>query len=108
MYDIKLRHKHCGWEICFFGLKVVNSINKPLKIYCYNSTIVIFSKNDKNGSCSKHIDIKYLVVKKHIKKHKVDIRHVGTELMIAYPMTKGLSAKQYKNHMARMRIVSSF
>ena len=39
------------------GLRVVDSIQSPLRLYCDNSTFL--AKNDKSGSRSKHIDIKY-------------------------------------------------
>ena len=57
-----------------FSLRVIDSIIRLIKIYCDNSATVFFSKNDKSESHSKHIDIKYLVIKDHIKKHEVDIQ----------------------------------
>ena len=45
------------------GLGVVDSISKPLKIYCDNSATVFFSKNDKYSKGAKHIELKYFVVK---------------------------------------------
>ncbi|XP_071905715.1 secreted RxLR effector protein 161-like [Coffea arabica] len=33
-----------------FGLKMVDSISRPLKIFCDNSTAVLFAKNNKSGS----------------------------------------------------------
>ncbi|KAH9801459.1 hypothetical protein KPL71_001044 [Citrus sinensis] len=41
------------------GLEIVDSISRPLKIYCDNSAAVFLAKNNKSGSRSKHIDIKY-------------------------------------------------
>ena len=48
----------------FSALEVVNSIERPLKIFCDNLVAVFFSKNNKNGSRSKHIDIKFLLLEK--------------------------------------------
>ena len=45
------------------GLRVVNSISIPLRIYYNNSATIYFSKNNKSGSRNKHIDIKHLVVR---------------------------------------------
>ena len=45
------------------GLGIVNSIVKPLKIYCDNSIVVFFSKNDKFWESVKHMKVKYFVVK---------------------------------------------
>jgi hypothetical protein len=44
------------------GLKIVNSIARPIKIFCDNCAAIFFSKNNKSRSRSKHIDIKYLRV----------------------------------------------
>ena len=44
-------------------LRVVDSISKPLKIFCDNSAVVFMAKNNKSGSQSKHIDIKYLAIR---------------------------------------------
>ena len=44
-------------------LGIVDSIAKPLKIYCDNSAAVFFSKNDKYSKVAKHMELKYLAVK---------------------------------------------
>ncbi|PON80415.1 hypothetical protein TorRG33x02_234190 [Trema orientale] len=84
------------------GLKIIDSIARPLRFYCDNSAAVFFSKNNKSGSRSKHIDIKYLVIRDHIKKQEIVIDYVKTELNIADPMTKGLPARLYKDHVDHM------
>ncbi|XP_070020437.1 secreted RxLR effector protein 161-like [Nicotiana tabacum] len=56
---------HTLWLKNFIsGFGIVDSISRPLRILCDNSTAVFFSKNNKSGSRSKHIDIKYLMVRK--------------------------------------------
>src|SRR5262249_48966818 len=49
-------------------LLIVNSISKPLRIYCDNNADVFFSKNNKSYSGSKYMKIKYLTVRDMIKK----------------------------------------
>ena len=49
------------------GLRIMDSIYRPLRIYCDNSAAVFMAKNDKSGSRSKHIDIKYLAIRDHVK-----------------------------------------
>ncbi|GKD13049.1 hypothetical protein Tco_1197456 [Tanacetum coccineum] len=77
------------------GLRIVDTIYRPLKIFCDNSAAVFFSKNNKNGSGSKRIGIKYLKVRDHVGRKEVSIVHINTESMIADPMTKGLPAKVF-------------
>jgi hypothetical protein len=90
------------------GLKIVDSIERPIKIFCDNRAAIFFSKNNKSGSRSKHIDIKYVRVRDNIKRHEVFIEHISTELMIADPMTKGLPVKLFKSHVEHMRLIDSF
>ena len=52
-------------------LTVVDSISKPLKIYCDNFAAVFFSKNDKYSKGAKHMKLKYFAVKKEVQKHRV-------------------------------------
>ena len=89
------------------GLRVMDSIPRPLRIFCDNSTVVFLAKNNKSGSRSKHINIKYLAIREHVKERKVIIEHISTELMIVDPLTKGMSLMKFKDHVERMGIVSS-
>ncbi|KAG2701138.1 hypothetical protein I3760_06G030100 [Carya illinoinensis] len=90
------------------GLNVVDSISKPITIYCDNSAAVFFSKNNKSSSGSKHIDIKYLVVRDRIKEGETKIEHINTEAMFADPLTKGLAPKVFKTNVTNMNIVETF
>lgn len=90
-----------------FGLRVIDFIGRPIKIYYGNSAINFFSNNDKSENRSKHIDIKYLAIRHHVNEHEKDIHNINAKLMIVDPMTKGLSAKYFKNHMDHIGIISS-
>ena len=89
------------------GLGVVDSISKPLKIYCDNFAAIFFSKNDKYSKGAKHMELKYFAVKEEIQKCKVWIEHISTDLMIADPLTKGLLPKLYAGHVENMGIMST-
>ena len=84
----------------------MDSISKPLRIYCDNSAVVFLVKNNKSGSGSKHIDIKYLALKECVKENKVVVKHISTDLMIADPLTKGMPPKGFMDHVARMGLGS--
>ena len=74
---------HGVWLKSFiFVLRIMDFISRPLRIYYDNSAAVFMAKNNKSGSRSKHIDIKYLAIRECIKEKKVVIEHVSTELMI--------------------------
>lgn len=84
------------------GLGIVESIVRPLRIHYDNSAAVFFSKNDKYFRGSKHMELKYFVVKEEVQKRTVSIEHISTQLMIADPLTKGLPIKTFKEHANRM------
>ena len=98
---------HGVWLKSFIsGLKIIDTISRPLRIFCDNSAAVFMAKNNKSGSRSKHIDIKYLAIRERVKDKKVVIEHISTELMIADPLTKGMPPKNVKDHVVRMRLGS--
>jgi hypothetical protein len=90
------------------GLKIVDSIARPIKIFCDNRAAIFFSKNNKSRSRSTHINIKYFQVRENIKINEVFIEHISTELMIADPMTKDLPIKLFKSHVEHMGLIDSF
>ena len=48
------------------GLRIVDGIERPLRIKCDNKAAELYSKNNKSSSKSKHIDLKFLVVKERV------------------------------------------
>ncbi|KAK9035028.1 hypothetical protein V6N11_077079 [Hibiscus sabdariffa] len=91
---------HGVWLKSFIsGLRLVDSISRPLKIHCDNLAVVFMANNNKSGSRSKHIDIKYLATKERVKENKVVIeQHISTEQMLADPLTKGMPPHKFKDH----------
>ncbi|XP_041011264.1 secreted RxLR effector protein 161-like [Juglans microcarpa x Juglans regia] len=88
---------HGVWLKSFIsGFRIMDSISSLLRICCDNSSVVFMAKNNKSGSRSKHIDIKYLVIRESVKEKKMVIEHVSTELMIADPLTKGMPLLKFR------------
>ena len=48
------------------GLRIVDSIERSLKLFCDNKSTVLYSTNNRSSTKSKHIDIKFLVVKERV------------------------------------------
>ena len=98
---------HGVWLRSFmFGLRIVDLVSKPLMMFCDNLAVVFMAKNNKSGSQSKHIDIKYLTIRECVKEKKVVIKHVSTKLMLADLLTKGLPPLRFKDHVRRMGLGS--
>ena len=72
------------------GLKVIDDIHKPLKLYYDNNPAVYYAHNNKLSGTAKHIDIKFYVVKDKVRDHIISLEYIRTEKMLADPLTKGL------------------
>jgi len=84
------------------GLKVVNSISRPLKIYCDNSAAVSFSNNNSSSGAGLYLDTKFLFVRERVEENNLCIEYISTHDMLADPMTKGLPSKVYQELVAKM------
>ncbi|KAG8056507.1 hypothetical protein GUJ93_ZPchr0002g23482 [Zizania palustris] len=89
------------------GLRVVDSISKPLTLYCDNKAAVFFSHNNKSSGAAKHIDLKYLVVRERVQDHTINLEHISTKKMLADPLTKGLPPNIFQEHVAGMGLLES-
>ena len=83
-------------------LSIVDSITRPILLYCDNLAAVLFTKNNKNILGSKHMEIKYLTVKALVKKGDVTVEHISIDDMVVDPLTKGLRPNVYQKHVLSM------
>jgi hypothetical protein len=88
-------------------LRVVDSILRPLTIYCDNKSVVFFSSNNKSSDVGKHIDIKYFVVKDRVQDQAVEIEHISTKKILTDPLTKSLPPNIFCDHVAGMGLLES-
>jgi hypothetical protein len=77
------------------GLKVVDSIHKPLKLYCDNNLAVQYAYNNKSS------------VKDKVRDQIINIEHISTGKMLADPLTKGLPPNMFREHVAGMSLRES-
>jgi hypothetical protein len=89
------------------GLKVIDSITEPITLYCDNQSAVFFSSNNKSSGASKHINLKYRVVKERCQNRTIKIEHIRTNPMLADPLTKGLPPNVFKQYVTNRGLVDS-
>ena len=89
------------------GLKVVDDIYRPLKLYYDNNPAVQYAHNNKSSGAAKHIDIKYYVVKDKVWDHVISLEHISTKKILADPLTKGLPPNVFREHVAGMGLRES-
>ena len=87
------------------GLHVVDGIKRTLRIYCDNELAVQYSNNNRSTTKSKFFDIKFLVVKETVHNKQISIEHIGTNSMLADPITKGLVPKVFHKHTVHMSVI---
>ncbi|XP_039135809.1 secreted RxLR effector protein 161-like [Dioscorea cayenensis subsp. rotundata] len=98
---------HAIWLRNFVkGLRVVESIKRPLALYCDNRGTVLFSNSNRSSSRSNHIDIKFLAVKERVQSGFVSIELIETNSMVADPLTKALAPTVFHEHIASMGVVN--
>ena len=99
---------HAIWMRNFISaLGVVDSISRPLKLFCDNSAVVVFSKNTKSTYRSKHIDVKFYFVKEKVVESLIDVEHMSTKGMLADPLTKDLPIVVFHEHVSQMGLLEA-
>jgi len=89
------------------SLRVVDSIEKPLKLYCDNELAVFYAHNNKSSSAAKRINIKFYVIKEQVQDQTICLEHIRTDKMLADPLTKGLPPNVFREHLAGMGLSES-
>lgn len=80
--------------------------SNPIEIYCDN-TLVIFHYKNKRSSGSKHIEIKYLIIRDKTKNGHTIIKYISVEATIVDTLTKDLAPKFFNMHVVKMDVLSS-
>ena len=85
------------------GLRILDG--RP-QLFCDNKSAVLYSNNNRSSTKSKFIYIKFQVVKERVQSGLISIENIGTNSMIADPLTKGLPPKVFHEHTTHMGVVS--
>ena len=104
--EIWLKNFVTGLKNFVIWLRIVEGIERPLKIYCDKKLAVLYSNKNRSLTKSKHINIKFPIVKEIIQSDQLSIEHSGTNSMITDPLTKGFPPKVIHEHTAHMGVVS--
>lgn len=90
----------------FIGdLEVVDSIDRPIRIYCDNSAVVSFN-NLKRSQGARYIDMKFYKVKEKIAECLITIEHTPAHNMVANQLAKALPVI-FKEYVSCIRLWSS-
>jgi hypothetical protein len=88
-------------------LRVVDSIERPLKLYCDNEPTVLYAHNNKKMKAAKNINIRFYVAKEKIQDQTISLEHISTKKMIVDLLTKGLPTSVFREHLVGMGLRES-
>jgi hypothetical protein len=89
------------------GLRVIDSIERPLKLYCDNEPPVLYAHNNKKNKATKHINIRFYVVKEKIQDQTISLEYINTKKMLTDLFTNGLPPSVFREHLAVMGLRES-
>jgi hypothetical protein len=85
------------------SLKIVDSVNKPVTVYCDNQAALKVSRDPRFHSKSKHIEGRYHYIRDVINRLKlVCLEFLPSVDMVADPLTKSLSQVVFGKHVKAM------
>ncbi|GJZ78331.1 hypothetical protein Tco_0643003 [Tanacetum coccineum] len=92
------------------GLGIVPTVNKPIKMYCYNSAALLIANESGVQIGAKHYHIRYHYVRECIELGEINLLKVHTDDNLAYPFTKALPRGKLTQHARSigLRLTSSF
>jgi hypothetical protein len=89
------------------GLRVVDSIERPLKLYCDNEPVVLYAHNNKKTKADKHINIRFYIVKEKMQDQTISLEHIRTKKMIVDSLIKDLPPSVFREYLAIMGLRKS-
>jgi hypothetical protein len=78
----------------------LDNIHRSLKLYCNNEAAICYAHNNKSSAATKHIDIKFYIVKDKVQDHAISLEHISIKKMLVDPLTKGLPPNVFREHLA--------
>ena len=88
-------------------LTVFDFVERPIHLYCDNSSAVLFINNNRSLKGSKHMEVKFFTIKESVQKGDVAVEHVSTDDIIADPLTKRVRLCVFERHVSSMGLEAS-
>ncbi|GKB51694.1 retrovirus-related pol polyprotein from transposon TNT 1-94 [Tanacetum coccineum] len=70
--------------------------NNKILMYCVSKSAIAISCNLVQHSCTKHINIRYHIIKEHVEKGTIELYFVGKEYQLADLFTKALPRERFE------------
>jgi hypothetical protein len=80
--------------------------NEPIPIYCDNTSAINISENLVMHSKTKHIPIKYHLLREQVAEKNIRVEYVSKKEKVAYMFTKPLPREDFEYLRHRLRVIS--
>jgi len=99
--------KHARWLKTLVGeMEIVESISRPLTVFCDNEAAIQHIRNNKITKRNKHHDVKYRMTGEYVEQKIIDVQYISTTCMLADPLTKALRPAEFQAHAENMGVVA--
>ena len=88
------------------GCELWKELKDHLSYIVTINQLFLYFTNIRSMTKSKHINIKFLVIRERIQSGQMSIEHISTNSIIANPLTKGLPPNVFHEHTVHMGVVS--
>ena len=89
------------------SLEIMDSIAKPVQIWCDNKVVVFYSKNNERFPGTKYLNTKYALTRKKVKFGEIKVDYIDTHMMLANPLTKVLPNAVFHKHAINMGVTAT-
>lgn len=89
--------QECVWISQVYSFANGESKESPVSLYVYNQGSIKMAKNDLSGNRTKHIDIRYHLVRDLLARRKLEVTYCPSEQMIADGLTKPLDRNLFQS-----------
>ena len=86
------------WLRRFFMNLGIQSSNNVVTVYCNNQAAIVFTKDPKFHSRTKHIDTRYNYIRDIITKREISVQYISTHHMVVDPLTKPIPRDVFLGH----------
>jgi hypothetical protein len=77
-------------------------LKQPVTLYQDNTSTINIMYKKGNEARTKHIDLRFNIIREFIQQKKVTVKHLQTDYMIADTLTKPLSGPSFLRHKIRL------
>jgi hypothetical protein len=81
--------------------------DKPIPIYCDNTSTISISKNPMMHSKTKHIPIKYQFLWEQVVEKNIGVEYVGTKEQVIDIFTKSFPRESFEYLRQRLEVIST-